>query len=152
MVRAGHAFAEVSERPHSAGSPLSREEARRKVTHAVALTGLLISSPIISIMLRSFWPIVVAILLIGALSVRTAIRYRWKSAEWSTLLLFGLFSHLSKIPVLWGQLRYRYLRRHGKREALIEYKDDSRATADSLIPIADNRRTAASPPRKAQSG
>jgi cellulose synthase/poly-beta-1,6-N-acetylglucosamine synthase-like glycosyltransferase len=152
MVRAGHAFAEVSERPHSAGSPLSREEARRKVKHGVALAGLLIGSPVISVILRSLWPILMVILLIVVLSVRTAIRYRWKSPEWTTLLLFGLNSHLSKIPVLWGQIRYRYLRRRGKREALIEYKDVPAVAVDSLTPVPDTGPGETSPAREARSG
>ena len=59
------------------------------------------------------------------LAIRTAVRFRWKTADLVTLLLFGLHSHLVHIPLLFGQLKYQLDRFAGRTRELIEYKENS---------------------------
>jgi hypothetical protein len=82
-----------------------------------------------SIALHSMIPIAAAVAIIALLAIRTAIKFRWKTADRTTLLLFGLHSHLVQIPLLFGQLKYRLDRLRGKSAELIEYKKNSAAAS-----------------------
>ena len=59
--------------------------------------------------------------LIALLVVRTATKVGWKSRSWMTRLLYGIHSHLQQIPILVGQLAFRWNRLAGHRQRLIEY-------------------------------
>jgi hypothetical protein len=63
------------------------------------------------------------------MALRTAWHYRWKPAPWTTLLLYGIHSHLQQIPIFFGQVQF-FLNRN---KALMEYKD--------VAPISDKIET-----------
>lgn len=87
------------------------------------MLAIVAGAPILSIATRSFVPVLIAIAIIGLLSVRTAIHSRWKNAALATRLLHGLHSHLVQIPLLFGQLKFQLDRSRGRTAELIEYKD-----------------------------
>jgi glycosyltransferase involved in cell wall biosynthesis len=121
-VRAGYAYAEVSDRFAAAGINLWRAEARRNRVHGALMLAIAADAVGGAIVLRSFSPALVALALIGLLAVRTANRVRWKSPDFNTRFLYGLHSHLQQIPILCGQIRYWRDRRAGRIGGLIEYK------------------------------
>ena len=121
-VRSGYAYAEISARYGDTDRPLWSSEARHNRIHGGAILALFTGAIILSIATRSLIPIVAAIVVLSSLALRTAYRYRWKTSNLYTLLLFGLHSHLGQIPILFGQLKYRLDRYRGKRTALIEYQ------------------------------
>ena len=122
--RAGYAFAAVSNRFRSTPDPFWSDEARRN-----RLRGLFwLLSPICafaaSLVWLSLWPVAIWLLFLLLLAARTAWQYRWKPAPWTTLMLYGLHSHLQQIPIFFGQLQF-FLNRN---KALMEYKDVSPAS------------------------
>jgi len=121
-VRTGYAYAEISEKLRDSGSPVWSRQARRNLIHGPAMLAIVLGSPILSIVTRSFMPIVVAIVIMVALSIRTAIRSRWRRADLDTRILHGLHSHLGQIPILFGQLKYQRDRLSDRTAELIEYK------------------------------
>jgi hypothetical protein len=72
-----------------------------------------------SIWLLSPLPFALWLLLLLAMTARTAWLSRWKSNDWNTVVLYGLHSHLQQIPIFFGQLQF-LLNRNRK---LMEYKD-----------------------------
>jgi hypothetical protein len=60
-------------------------------------------------------------LLVFALAARTARQNLWKQAPWTTLILYGLHSHLQQVPILFGQIQFMF----NRNKALMEYKDIS---------------------------
>ncbi len=121
-MRTGYAYAEVSARFRSTDSPLWSRESDRNLIHGAAMIALLLGGPVLSIILRSPVPVVAAIALIVALALRTSARHRWRSPELTTVLLYGLHSHLQQIPILCGQIKSRLDRRSGRVSQPIEYK------------------------------
>jgi cellulose synthase/poly-beta-1,6-N-acetylglucosamine synthase-like glycosyltransferase len=119
-MRAGHAYAEVSDRFASDG--FWSAEVRRNRVRAFALCGVVVAGVVGSIALRSVWPMGVAVGGLLALAVRTAWKARWKSRDGLTLLLYGVHSHLQQVPIFVGQMRYWWNRRRGVRAGLVEYK------------------------------
>ncbi len=117
--RAGYAFAAVSARFRTSSDPFWSGEARSN-----RLRGLFwLLTPVLalaaSVALLSLIPIAVWLLLLFVLAARTAWQYRWKSAPWSTLLLYGFHSHLQQVPIFLGQLQFLF----NRNKALMEYKD-----------------------------
>jgi cellulose synthase/poly-beta-1,6-N-acetylglucosamine synthase-like glycosyltransferase len=121
-VRTGYAYAEISERFRNSESPIWSRQARRNRIQGVAMLAIVAGLPMLSLAIRSLAPIAFAISIIGALSVRTAVRTRWNRAGLSTRLLHGLHSHLVQIPIFFGQLKYQCNRLFGRTSQLIEYK------------------------------
>jgi glycosyltransferase involved in cell wall biosynthesis len=121
-TRAGHAYAEVSERYRGAQQAFWADEAVKNRNHVLALAGLCVAGAVGSLALRSVLPAAGVALVLLALAVRTAWKARWKSRDWVTLLLYGVHSHLQQVPILAGQLQYRWNRRRGRRAMLLEYK------------------------------
>ncbi len=121
-TRAGHAFAEVSGRFARTPNPFWRAESRRNVTRAGIVMLLPLLALAASIATRSFWPVVVFLILFAALALRTAWKARWKSTDRVALALYGVHSHLQQIPIFFGQLRYWRNQRAGRRAPLVEYK------------------------------
>ena len=121
-TRAGHAFAEVSERFRHSPQPFWLDEADRNRKRAATLLGLLAAGLAGSLVLRSFWPgaLVVAALLV--LALRTAWKARWKTRDKLALLFYGVHSHFQQVPIFAGQLQFRRNRRLGVRRGLVEYK------------------------------
>jgi hypothetical protein len=125
-LRAGYAYAEVSDRFGADGINLWRTEARRNRVHGAMLLAVAAGAPAASLAMRSMAPIAAAAAIVVVLALRTAQRVRWKSPDFTTRLLYGLHSHLQQIPILFGQLRYWRDRRAGRIASLIEYKDGGR--------------------------
>lgn len=123
--RAGHAYAEVSERFRDSADPLWRREVERNRLHAMALlgggagfVGLLAHGRPSSLALAG------GLFALGAaLIVRSALRNGWKTDDPVTRLLYAVHSHFQQIPIFFGQLAQRRDARRGRQRALIEYKD-----------------------------
>lgn len=125
-VRAGHAYAEVSERFRGSAMPLWEREVSRNRIHARVLAGVIVAGLVASLAARTPLFAIPSGALLAALVLRTAIKVGWKDARWSTRLLYALHSHLQQIPIYVGQLRYAASKRRGERPALIEYKESAR--------------------------
>jgi cellulose synthase/poly-beta-1,6-N-acetylglucosamine synthase-like glycosyltransferase len=121
-TRAGHAFAEVSSRFARTSHPFWLAESRRNTLRALVLLALPLFGAVLSLVLRSLWPLALAILCLLALAARTGWKARWKSNDWVALALYGVHSHLQQIPIFAGQLRFWINQRTGRRAALVEYK------------------------------
>ena len=124
-VRTGHAYAEISARYRDTPDPLWTRESRANLLRGwlYLLTGIALC--VAAILLRSWVPVIALALGAAALSIRTAILARAKSASWTTLLLFGFHSHVQQLPILQGQLLHAWARRRGQGRVLIEYKTKS---------------------------
>ena len=122
-MRAGHAFAEVSERFRDTNNPFWLEDARRNRNRAMLLLTIQIAT-VLSFLMRIDWLgwVLLGVLLI--LVLRTAWKARWKSSEPLTLLLYGAHSHLQQIPIFVGQVQYRINRGRGRQAKLVEYKSN----------------------------
>jgi len=121
-TRAGHAFAEVSDRFKSTEQSFWTEESKRNRNRALVLVGLSLMGFVGTILLRSPWPLLVVCLFFGAIAMRSAWKVRWKSNDVVALALYGIHSHLQQVPIYVGQLQYKINRRRGKRAMLVEYK------------------------------
>jgi len=121
-TRAGHAFAEVSERLRNSGQTFWTGESRRNRNRALTLIGLVFVGFAAAIVLRSLWPVAAVGLFFAAISLRSAWKARWKTKDTVALLFYGVHSHLQQIPIYCGQLQYWFNRRRGKRAHLLEYK------------------------------
>ncbi len=120
-TRAGHAFAEVSERFRATENPFWLDASRGNEQRALALAVTPIAGVAASVLLVSCWPLIIVCLLFLSLAARSAWKARWKSSNWLTLILYGMHAHVQQIPIYVGQMQYRRSRRTGKRMALIEY-------------------------------
>jgi len=121
--RAGYAYAAVSERFAGTRLPLWKEVARANVVHAGILVGVAATALLGCVLSLSPVPALLATAFYAALAVRSALRSRWKNASITTLLLYGVHSHLQQIPILVGQLIYRRERTGGGVSRLVWYKE-----------------------------
>jgi len=121
-VRGGHAYAEISTLLRDTATPLWQQESRQNFFKASVLTALFILGFIMTLFLKSFIPLGISFLLFLLLSLRSAIKARWKSSNPLTLFLYGLHSQFQHIPIAFGQLSFYYHHWRGKRRRLIEYK------------------------------
>jgi cellulose synthase/poly-beta-1,6-N-acetylglucosamine synthase-like glycosyltransferase len=121
-TRAGHAFAEVSERFRNAEQPFWSGEAARNRNRCLAIVIGLLAAIAASILLRSLSPLAAYFLLFALLSIRSAWKASWKTNDRIALLMYGVHSHIQQIPIYFGQLQYKWSRRRGKRLILFEYK------------------------------
>ncbi len=122
-TRAGYAYAEVSRRFRDSGMPFWEEDARRNRSRTLMLAGIVLGGLLGSLLLWSPVPAILGSLFLFLLVVRTALKARWKGAPLSTLLLYGIHSHLQQIPIFLGQLQFEGDQKAGKARGLIEYKD-----------------------------
>jgi cellulose synthase/poly-beta-1,6-N-acetylglucosamine synthase-like glycosyltransferase len=124
-MRAGFAYASVSQRLRGSKFPLWRSETRRNMVQSLTM---LIAPPLaitLSLALRSFLPIAVMTFCVALLIARTARRCSWKCpGDPITDFLYAVHSHFQQIPILFGQLKF-YRERHGEHH-LIEYKKVTR--------------------------
>lgn len=121
-VRAGYAYAEVSERLKNSAFPLWRRDARRNWVRTASYLSLLLGATALSLIEATPWPALFAVVILLALTLRSAHKARWKSSDPWTLVQYGIHSHLQQIPITIGQIKYwldRWQHRHG---LLIEYK------------------------------
>ncbi|HEX7157764.1 MAG TPA: glycosyltransferase family A protein [Edaphobacter sp.] len=121
-TRAGHAFAEVSERFQSTEHAFWSDEAKGNRNRALLLFGLFMAGIAGSIVFARAWPMGLFCLFFLALAVRSAWKARWKTSDNVALMLYGVHSHLQQIPIYIGQLQYKWNKRKGKRSMLLEYK------------------------------
>jgi glycosyltransferase involved in cell wall biosynthesis len=121
-TRAGHAYAEVSERFRNSADPFWTSDRRRNLTRGswwlVSLAAAIAASIFFGVLPVALW---LALLLL--LSLRSAWKARWKRAAPGILLLYGFHSHLQQVPILVGQLQYELSKRRKKTQKLIEYKE-----------------------------
>jgi len=121
-MRAGHAYAEVSERFRGTENPFWVEEARRNRTRAMVVMGLVLGGVIASVAMLRAWPILVVAGAFLVVVLRTAWKARWKGGDWVGLGMYGVHSHLQQVPIFFGQVRFGWNRRRGVRAGLVEYK------------------------------
>ena len=121
-LRAGHAYAEVSQRMKTTVFPLWSRECRRNAIHAMILMTLLLAAITLSAIMGNLLPCLGLVLAYTFLILRSAYKARWKNAPSSTLLLYGVHSHFQQIPIACGQLSYWYHRFLNQQQGLIEYK------------------------------
>ena len=121
-LRAGHAYADVSQRMKATPFPLWVRECKRNAIHASVLILLLVGAIALSILIGDFLPFLGLILAYAFLSLRSAYKARWRNASAFTLLLYGIHSHFQQIPIACGQLSYWLHRFRNQQQGLIEYK------------------------------
>jgi glycosyltransferase involved in cell wall biosynthesis len=121
-TRAGHAYAEVSERFRDSEDPAWEHDRRSNIMRGsfwvLSLAGAIAASWRYGPVPLALW---FAMLLL--LSLRSAWKARWKRSSPWTLVLYGVHSHLQQVPVLVGQVQFVLSKRTGKRQKLIEYKE-----------------------------
>lgn len=121
-TRAGHAYAEVSERFRGSKDAFWASERRRNITRGswwlISFAGAVAASV-------RFGPLPIALwfALLFLLSLRSAWKARWKRAKPSVLMLYGIHSHVQQVPILVGQLQYELSKRRRRKQKLIEYKE-----------------------------
>ena len=124
-LRAGFAYASVSQISSAAGAPLWRTESRRNLLHGAALLALPWLAAALVLMRKSFLPIPLMLLLVLLVLLRSARRAAWKCpAQPFTVFWYGVHSHFQQIPILFGQLKFYWGRR--RVHSLIEYKEAAR--------------------------
>ncbi|MFI3219235.1 MAG: glycosyltransferase [Methylococcales bacterium] len=121
-LRAGHAYAEVSQRMKNTAFTLWRHDCRSNAIHSMVLIGLLVAGVLCSVITGSVLAIIGLLLAYTFLIVRSAYKARWRNAPAFTLLLYGIHSHFQQIPIACGQLSYWYHRVRNEQQGLIEYK------------------------------
>ena len=121
-IRAGHAYAEIATRYRHTPDPFWSKESAGNLLRGSLYTLSGASFIVASFLLRSWIPLLFLALCGGVLAVRTAVSSRWKGASWSTLFLYGIHSHLQQLPIMAGQILYRWGRWRGQGHGLIEYK------------------------------
>jgi glycosyltransferase involved in cell wall biosynthesis len=124
--RAGYAYAEISERFRHSEDPLWLADARRCLILG-SFWSLSLAAAIVASLRFSYLPIAIWLFLFVSISLRSAWRARWKDASYITLFLYGVHSHLQKVPICIGQLQYILDKRRGRRREIIEYKQDKSA-------------------------
>jgi glycosyltransferase involved in cell wall biosynthesis len=121
-TRAGHAYAEVSERFRGSSDPSWSSERRRNLIRG-SFWPISLGFAILSGIRFGFIPIALWLALLALLSIRSAWKARWKTGNRLTLLLYGIHSQLQQIPICAGQLQYELSKRRGRAKSLIEYKE-----------------------------
>ncbi len=130
-TRAGHAYAEVSERFRGSDDPSGfsyqpnwtswASERRNNLIRGSLWPMSLVAAVLISIRF-GYLSIALWLAMLLALSARSGWKARWKAAKPWILALYGIHSHLQQVPILVGQLRYEIHKRRGSTQRLIEYK------------------------------
>jgi cellulose synthase/poly-beta-1,6-N-acetylglucosamine synthase-like glycosyltransferase len=121
-VRTGYAYAQVADRFRTSPDPFWSAEVRRNLVRGLFWLLSPLAAVAAAVYWLSLWPVAAWLLVLLALAIRTALRQRSKGARASTLLLYGIHSHLQQIPILLGQIRFRLDRRRDHSRGLIEYK------------------------------
>lgn len=121
-TRAGHAYAQISERFRNSNDPAWQKERNANLIRGTFWALSPLGALFFCLRLGSY-PLVGWAMLLFLLSARSAWKSRWKSKNLLTLLLYGFHSHLQQIPICIGQLQYAKDKSQGKTRKLIEYKD-----------------------------
>ncbi len=120
--RAGHAYAEIAERFRESEIALWEQEVKHNLRHGSVLLLTAGIGLLSSLILSSVVPLALVLAFFAALVLRTAFKVAWKSSDPITRLLYGIHSHFQQIPILFGQISYRWDRYIGRHRRLIEYK------------------------------
>lgn len=123
-VRTGHAYAEVSRRFRDSDDPLWQSDRLRNLRNGAFWLLTPMIAAVASLVERSALPAAVWLGLLLSLSLRSAWKVRWKSADIVGLWFYGLHSQLQQVPIFLGQLQYDFNAWRGKRQGLIEYKSE----------------------------
>jgi glycosyltransferase involved in cell wall biosynthesis len=127
-LRAGYAYAEMSDRFGRSSDPMWRGESRRNIIRGTAWMAWGCIGVAIAALFRG-WGVLVWIAVLAAFSVRSAWKARYRApGQKLLLLLYGIHSHLQHVPVLFGQIQYWRGRRLGKQGRIIEYKEETDAS------------------------
>jgi glycosyltransferase involved in cell wall biosynthesis len=121
-TRAGHAYAEISQRMAAIGQTFWADEVERNRRRAPLLMGAALWAVLATIVFRSWWPLAATFVFYAALVLRSAYKARWKSRNVVTLLLYGIHSHFQQIPIYFGQRSYQRNQKKGQQAKLVEYK------------------------------
>ena len=121
-TRAGHAYAEVSERYRGSNDPSWASERRGNLIRG-SFWPISFAIAILTCIRFGSLPFALWLALLLLLSVRSAWKARWKGGSPWTLFLYGIHSHLQQVPILLGQLQYEVNKRQGRTRKLIEYKE-----------------------------
>jgi len=124
-LRAGYAFASVSARFRATSDPFWSKDAWGNRLRGVFWLLSPVLALALSLLLFSPLPFAVWLLLLTGMAFRTAWQCRWKSGDWTTLILYGFHSHLQQVPIFFGQMQFLL----NGNQALMEYKD--------VVPVAD---------------
>lgn len=123
-VRAGHAYAQVADRFSQSDDPLWRDVVRSNRIKGSFWVAWLLLTLLAAALSPTALFCLLALLI--AISVRTAIRVRWKATiagcSSARLLAYGVHSQFQHVPILWGQIKYHHDLRRGRHSRLIEYK------------------------------
>jgi GT2 family glycosyltransferase len=106
-VRCGESYAAVARRTDGRAMPYWAAQTRRNYLKGGLYIGLLLLTVAAMIVTRSPLAALPFTLFFAGLAVRTALLYRWKSPQLSTMLIYGIHSHLVHVPLFVGQLRNR---------------------------------------------
>jgi glycosyltransferase involved in cell wall biosynthesis len=121
-TRAGHAYAEVSERFRKSEDPAWERDRRHNI-----MRGSFWIISLVAALAAGFWygpvPIALWVAMLLLLSLHSAWKARWKGSDPWSLTLYGFHSQLQQVPILAGQLQYGLSKRSGKKQRLIEYKE-----------------------------
>jgi glycosyltransferase involved in cell wall biosynthesis len=120
-MRAGYAYAEVSERFRNSNDSFWSSERNANILRGSWWTVSFAAAVIASVRLGLI-PVACWLALFLLLSLRSAWLARWKSNDRVTLLLYGVHSQLQQVPILFGQLRYLFDKIRNSSSTLIEYK------------------------------
>jgi len=121
-IRAGHAYAEVSERFRNSEDPFWTSDRKRNMIRGGCWIATLAASIVLTI-LFGILPIALWLALLLLLSLRSAWKARWKRSTPGVLLLYGLHSQLQQVPIFMGQLQYELSKKQKRARKLIEYKE-----------------------------
>jgi len=114
MVRAGHAFSEVSNMHRGSLFRIWRREEKSNWLWDLSLPVVLIGS--------FFWQWTLVCLFIYPLQILRIARYSYPHRTYRDRMLFAIFCMLGKLPLMLGQFRYLWARISGRKKRIIEYK------------------------------
>lgn len=123
-MRAGYAYAEVSNRFRGTQDPMWLQESKRNIGGG-SFWITYIAAGLLLLAFRSVW-ILPWFAVLVALSIRSAWKARSKApGQKGLLLLYGIHSQLQQIPILVGQLRFFFGGRVGNRRSQMEFKEEA---------------------------
>jgi cellulose synthase/poly-beta-1,6-N-acetylglucosamine synthase-like glycosyltransferase len=120
LLRAGHAFAEISARYRNTSEPIWLSESRHNMAIAVIQTIAMMLTLVLIFVLHSLWPLVVLGIAAMLLTLNTMWRRSYLKTDRFTLLLYSIHGHMQQIPIAVGQIGWLLTRKRQQR--LIEYK------------------------------
>ena len=129
LLRSGYAYADVAERFRHTPERFWFGDSRRNLLRGsfwlLSFVAALVAALVYALdhhSARAALAIILWLALFAAVCLRSAWRYRRRSASLVTLFLYGIHSQFQQIPLLLGQLTWFADRLLARRRALIGYK------------------------------